>query len=258
MSTRPAARRARTRPVRRPHRRSFRRVRTGLLILPWRGKRACGVRRELNRRRVRVYHTTWTPQTAPTEPTGIVVLALVHQITRTTSTIRHDTDGTSPRSTSATYAVSSGVSFRCRQGVSFECRLTGSFRTASAPTRRQRALGNSIRSRIAPMPPAAVGHMRRLSRRRPVGRRCALPRRDVDVVHGGGREVERRLGATDARVRRASCTVAQVVVSGGPSGTRPCKRSMTSTASVSSTRSAASARLSRCSRCPCMSLCIKS
>ena len=34
---------------------------------------------------------------------------------------------------------------------------------------------------------------------------------------------------TDARVRRASCTVAQVVVSGGPSGTRPCKRSMTST-----------------------------
>ena len=121
---------------------------------------------------------------------------------------------------------------------------------ASAPTRRQRALGNSIRSRIAPMPPAAVGHMRRLSRRRPVGQRCALPRRDVDVVHGGGREVERRLGATDARVRRASCTVAQVVVSGGPSGTRPCKRSTTSTSSVSSTRSAASARLSRCSRCP--------
>ena len=91
---------------------------------------------------------------------------------------------------------------------------------------------------------AAVGHMRRLSPRRPVGRSCAVPHRDVDVVHGAGREVGRRLGATDARVRRATCTVTQVVVSGWPSGTRRCERSMTSTWSVPSTGSAAFARLS--------------
>ena len=45
--------------------------------------------------------------TPPTEPTGIVVLALVHEITRTTSMFRHDTDGRRRVFTSATYAVSS-------------------------------------------------------------------------------------------------------------------------------------------------------
>ena len=45
--------------------------------------------------------------TPTTEPTGIVVLALVHEITRTTSMFRPDTDGRRRVFTSATYAVSS-------------------------------------------------------------------------------------------------------------------------------------------------------
>ena len=45
--------------------------------------------------------------TPPTEPTGIVVVALVHEITRTTLMFRHDTDGRRRVFTSATYAVSS-------------------------------------------------------------------------------------------------------------------------------------------------------
>ncbi len=50
---------------------------------PWHGKRARCVRQRLNRRRVRVYHTTWTAQTPPTQSTGIIVLeALVHDIRR--------------------------------------------------------------------------------------------------------------------------------------------------------------------------------
>ena len=139
MSTRPSARRARSPAITSASTAIVSSGPEGLLILPWRGKRACGVRGELNRRRVRVYHTTWTPQTAPTEPTGIVVLALVHQITRTTSTIRHDTDGTSPRFTSATYAVSSGVSFRCRRGVNSGCRLTPADGIARRPAEAEAA-----------------------------------------------------------------------------------------------------------------------
>ena len=96
-----------------------------LWILPWRGKRARCVRRRLNRRRERVYHTTWTAQTPPTEPTGIVVLALVHEITRTTSMIRCDTDATSLRSPLQQHTpFLRGVSFRCRRGVNSGCRLT--------------------------------------------------------------------------------------------------------------------------------------
>ena len=124
MSTRPSARRARSPAITSASTAIVSSGPEGLLILPWRGKRACGVRGELNRRRVRVYHTTWTPQTAPTEPTGIVVLALAHQITRTPSMIGCAIDGASQRSSSATYAVSSGVSFRCRRGVNSGCRLT--------------------------------------------------------------------------------------------------------------------------------------
>ena len=96
-----------------------------LWILPWRGKRARCVRRRLNRRRERVYHTTWTAQTPPTEPTGIVVLALVHETTRTRSMIRCDTDATSLRSPLQQHTpFLRGVSFRCRRGVNSGCRLT--------------------------------------------------------------------------------------------------------------------------------------
>ena len=97
----------------------------GLWILPWCGKRARCVRRRLNRRREPVHHTTWTAQTPPTEPTGIVVLALVHEITRTTSMIRCDTDATSLRSPLQQHTpFLRGVSFRCRRGVNSGCRLT--------------------------------------------------------------------------------------------------------------------------------------
>ena len=97
----------------------------GLWILPWCGKRGRCVRRRLNRRRERVYYTTRTAQTPPTEPTGIVVLALVHEITRTTSMIRCDTDATSLRSPLQQHTpFLRGVSFRCRRGVNSGCRLT--------------------------------------------------------------------------------------------------------------------------------------
>ena len=96
-----------------------------LWILPWRGKRARCVRRRLNRRRERVYHTTWTAQTPPTEPTGIVVLALAHEITRTTSMVRCDPDATSLRSPLQQHTpFLRGVSFRCRRGGNSGCRLT--------------------------------------------------------------------------------------------------------------------------------------
>ena len=93
MSTQPSARRTRPPAIASASSAIVSSGPEGLLILPWRGKRASGVRRRLNRRRVRVYHTTWTPQTAPTEPTGIVVLVLIQEITRTTSMIPCDTEG---------------------------------------------------------------------------------------------------------------------------------------------------------------------
>ena len=75
--------------------------------------------------------------------------------------------------------------------------------------------------------------MGRLSRRtRPRGR-CGVPHRDVDAAHGGGREVELRLDATDKRdpLRHATCTVPKVVVevvSGWRSCRRRCERSTSS------------------------------
>ena len=66
-----------------------------------------------------------TAQTPPTEPTGIVVLALVHETTRTRSMIRCDTDATSLRSPLQQHTpFLRGVSFRCRRGVNSGCRLT--------------------------------------------------------------------------------------------------------------------------------------
>ena len=101
--------------------------------------------------------------------------------------------------------------------------------------------------------------MGRLSRRtRPRGR-CGVPHRDVDAAHGGGREVELRLDATDKRdpLRHATCTVPKVVVevvSGWRSCRRRCERS---TSSAPSSGPAASSGLHR-SRCPCRSLRINS
>ena len=62
----------------------------------------------------------------------------------------------------------------------------------------------------------------RLSRRtRPRGR-CGVPHRDVDAAHGGGREVELHLGATDKRdpLRHATCTVPKSSSRACPGGAR--------------------------------------
>ena len=146
----------------------------GLWILPWCGKRGRCVRRRLNRRRERVYHTTWTAQTPPTEPTGIVVLALVHEITRTTSMIRCDTDATSLRSPLQQHTpFLRGVSFRCRRGVNSGCRLTVVLARAS---RRRRAPVNGD---------AGAGGLH------------GLARSGFDAVRVARRRVDRRDGTAD-------------------------------------------------------------
>ena len=81
-------------------------------------------------------------------------------------------------------------------------------------------------------------------RTRPRGR-CGVPHRDVDAVHGGGREVELLLGATDKRdpLRQATCTVPKAVVE-VVFGWRSCRhRCERSTSSAPSTGPAASSGL---------------
>ena len=129
------------------------------------------------------------------------------------------------------------TSWECPHAARSRLARGGSFRTASAPTRRQRALGNSIRSRIAPMPPAAVGHMRRLSRRRPVGQRCALPTAVTSTSYTAA--VARSSGASGRhrcarQARKLHCRTGRRL-RGAFSHASPASRSMTSTSSVSST-----------------------
>ena len=78
----------------------------------------------LNRRRERVYHHLDAADGAHRTNRHRRPLLSYTRSPERRSTIRHDTDGASQRPGSTTYAVSSGVSFRCRRGVNSGCRLT--------------------------------------------------------------------------------------------------------------------------------------